>query len=1546
MATKSKKIVIKQKKGEPKSDKATAFDWVHDTWKVIDSFFSEPKRLVEHQLNTYNHFIAKEMQEIIDEYNPMTFYSDYDQKTGQYLTEYQIFFRDVSISKPMINDNDGELKVMTPNLARLRNMTYAGILTCRIESRIVSYHADTGKEDITEYPAFNNVNIGKMPIMVQSDYCMLSQETGKTRAEMGECEYDEGGYFIVNGSEKVIVSFERKCENKIFVFPLRKGGSATYSYIAEITSVHPVKPMVKTNHVKMTSKDINIYGKSLKVQMSRLKADIPLFIVFRALGIISDKDILERIVYDVGAERNEMLIDLLRASLEEAVAIQNKKIALEYISKYITFIPIKGADEGANKKYRLKYTEQVLGEELFPHIGDDLNDKAWFLGMMVNKLLNTYLGVIEPDDRDSFINKRIDTPGALLGGLFRMAFNKMVKELKISVDKDIKNGRFSELTQSLPKKIKPSTIESALKYALATGNWSLKNQQAKKGVAQVLGRISYLSSISHRRRVITPIEKDSKQTAPRKLHCTQFGKFCPCETPDGHSIGVVKNMALTAHLTIRSNPEPIIACLSELGVLSLGEVSAKEIGENVKVFINGRWYGIHREPFKLREKLVEMRRKGMINIYASISWNIKMSEIRIDTSAGRISRPLYIVDGNALKIGSDILKKLEAKEIGWDDLLVSLEGAAQQNGCIEYIDTEEEDSKLVAMSHKDLEKNDRRNESYFNYTHCEIHPSLMLGALASNIPFPDHNQAPRNLFQGAMGKQAIGVYATNFNNRMDTISHILYYPQKALVDTRPSKYLHSDVIPPGMVPIVAIAIYTGYNQEDSMIVNKSAVDRGYMMSCSYRTHKDEEKNNQSTLDDEKFMRPKKEETRGMKQSYLYDKLDENGFIKIGSRVEGGDIIIGKVVPVKVNAKTGSKIKYKDNSTTMRHNEGGVVDWVYTGRNGDGYRFCKVRVRTERIPEIGDKFCALPTQQVLTDQGWIEIKDVDIKVHKLATLDESGYMTYEHPVNKFEFDHDGDMYHLQNKQLHIICTMNHKLYAKRRGRKMYELIEAKDIMGKTARFEKTMNNVYPDQKYITLGNKQYKMDYWLRLLGMFIGDGCLNNVGVMISCCKERKIEFNRETMELLNIDYTYRDDRFYVSSYKYPEIYNELKKINLGALNKYIPEYAFTLSRRQSRILIESLIESDGNRYESYNENTTDRYYTISLRLANDISRLALHAGYSGTIKIKEEPTGIVKFATTRLGSRKGKINRIVSKHTYYCITVVKGQNQPWKNNRTNDYEEEKIVKYNGKVYCVEMPSSHLYYSRESNFCPPVIVGNSSRSAQKNTIGMLYDQADMPYTKDGIIPDVIINPHAIPSRMTLGHLKEALLGKAAALEGFDSDATPFTGTRNTDVIGDLLVKNGYRRDGKEILYNGKTGEMIDVAIYIAPMFYYRLKHLVSDKQHSRATGPYQMLTRQPAEGRSRDGGLRFGEMEQSTMISHGAMQFLKERFYENSDKFVIYVCKECKMMAIANPAINLFICKYCNNTNNFAKVNLPYATKLFFQEQMAMGIVSRLITGN
>lgn len=238
----------------------------------------------------------------------------------------------------------------------------------------------------------------------------------------------------------------------------------------------------------------------------------------------------------------------------------------------------------------------------------------------------------------------------------------------------------------------------------------------------------------------------------------------------------------------------------------------------------------------------------------------------------------------------------------------------------------------------------------------------------------------------------------------------------------------------------------------------------------------------------------------------------------------------------------------------------------------------------------------------------------------------------------------------------------------------------------------------------------------------------------------------------------------------------------------------------------------------------------------------------------------------------------------------------------------------------------------------------ASRSGQKGTIGMVYKHEDMPFTKDGITPDIIMNPHAIPSRMTMSQIIETVMGKIGSIKGKRFDATPFNKEFSINELSQQLHELGFHKSGKEILYNGQTGEQMETMIFIGPVYYQRLKHMVQDKIHSRAKGPVQNLTRQPAEGRSRDGGLRLGEMEVDCLYAHGTSAFLKERTYDCSDSYQVFICDICGIFASVNEKKKKFECKSCNNYSQFSKIKLPYASKLFFQHLQAQSIAPRMST--
>ena len=1538
-------------------------NYIEEPFAIIESYFQGQhlERLVRHQIESYDHFINTQLPRTIEMFNPVKIHSEHDYipEHDMHALEVIVRFENFKLYPSQIHENNGATKMMLPQEARLRNFTYASTMTVDIRIEYIIRSPDQEPKIIHKF--LPKINIGKMPIMVKSSVCVLHQNRHIHPIHTGECHMDCGGYFIIKGSEKTVLGQERAAENKIYCFDGKN--TTKWSYYAEIKSVPDFKCISPKQIEMMIASKNNGFGHGLFITIPRIKQPVELIVLFRALGIITDKAICEYIVLDVDQPENQDLLRFLQASIIDANKYMTQEDAMRHVTSMAAYTPMHTDKETGAKKKR-EFTQEVLDNDLFPHCVN-LQQKLYLIGYMAKKLIQTSLGLLPLDDRDSYVNKRIELTGTLLNNLFRNYFNKLVKEMQKQIVKEINSGSWRSTEDfeniinmtNIYKIMKSTTIENGINRALATGDFSVKQSSSTRvGVAQVLNRLTYVSSLSHLRRINTPMEKSGEMIEPRKLHGTTFGFLCAAETPEGQSIGIVKNISYLTHITIPTSSSSLRQYVEPFITKVEDTICCSNLFARVKVFVNGAWVGVTDKPLELYEDMKDKKYKGIINIYTSIVFDYRLAEVRICNDGGRLARPVLKVRDNKAIITKDIIDRLVKNELSWNDLLVS---CRLNESVIEYIDPEEQNYAMIAMKAKDDYVGRWAGE--YKYTHCEIHPSVIFGILASCIPFPEHNQAPRNTYQTAMAKQAMGVYATNFDQRMDKTAYVLNYPSRPLVETRVMNMLHLNNIPSGCQIHVAIMTHTGYNQEDSVLINKASIDRGLFLATIHHTEKDEDKN--IIRDEIVRCKPDKTKTKGIKFGN-YDKLNSQGFIPENSLVENRDVIIAKIIPIKENRNDPTKpIKFEDQSKTFRTTEETYIDKNYTGRNGDGYNFAKVRVRILRKPVMGDKCCALPTQQVLTDCGWIEMQDIDITKHRVCTLDVNGKMCYEYPTAKFEYDHDGPIWHFKNKQLDITCTTNHKLYVQKRGRTAYELVETKDVMSKFDengnitkrgtqwRFQKSMENVYPDVETIKIGDTEYPMDAWLQFLGMFISDGYCDNICncINITALKQRKIDFNTEIFEKLGLTYSYhKDGKFYISRSKNTEIYDAFEPLSVGALNKSLPDYVWNLSQRQSILLLEALMQGDGSQMKYKDNDPFCRYGTISIQLANDISRLSVHCGYSAIIKIAEEPRGIARVGVRNLGSRAGKEVSITQKHTYYKVSIITKQNQPYINKKSNDSNVETLTHYTGKVYCIEAPSSHIYYMRESLHSPSQIIGNSSRHGQKGTVGNIIPECDMPFTKEGLRPDIIINPHAIPSRMTIAQLKETLLGKVLLEIGLFGDATSF-GNLDIKTIASELQRLGYESYGNEIMYNGLTGEQLEMSTFFGPVFYQRLKHMVNDKQHSRSIGPMVNLTRQPAEGRSRDGGFRIGEMERDVMIAHGASRFCRERLYDVSDKYSIHVCKKCGMTASYNDGkrktdFMIHLCKTCGNKTDFARVEIPYAFKLMSQELQTINVATRILT--
>jgi hypothetical protein len=848
---------------------------------------------------------------------------------------------------------------------------------------------------------------------------------------------------------------------------------------------------------------------------------------------------------------------------------------------------------------------------------------------------------------------------------------------------------------------------------------------------------------------------------------------------------------------------------------------------------------------------------------------------------------------------------------------------------IEYIDPDEQNHALIAMKFRGNYLHDKKEmiqSMRIKYDYCEIHPSTILGVLASCVPFPDCNQAPRNTYQTAMAKQAIGISCMNYDKRMDKTTYILNNPTRPLVDTRIMEFLQLNRIPSGCQIHVAIMSYTGYNQEDSVLINKSAIDRGLFSATIYHTEKDEDKN---VIRDEIIRcKPDPTKTKGIKHGN-YNKINMHGFITENTEIENRDIIISKVIPIKENRNDPTKvIKYEDQSKSFRTTEETYVDKNYTGRNGEGCNFAKSRVRIFRKPVIGDKFCLTDDHDVLTlDRGWVPIANITMEDRVAQLNRKTNKLEYVIPLETLVFDHEGGMYEVETPDISQKTTLNHRMWVKRRDHTEYELIQAKDIIGEIVRFQCGGSPIANNDMEIEFGNQTFcglQADMLLVILGVIMVNTYIcetDSTSHRIEIDLANKLECAtalEEAFELLGISYSFCCISF-KWCFNHKELYHEFEKYMVGGdVNKSLPQWTKLLSARQSEILLNSMC------LYGENSSTSLNFSTLSTKLRDDVQILTQHAGYTAKYR---------------------KI--ITATDTKWDISIRRKRLYP-----TMDEEEdvEKITHFVGKVYCLRVPSE-VFLVRRNGRCS--FTGNSSRHGQKGTVGNVVPECDMPFTKDGLKPDIIINPHAIPSRMTIAHLKETLLGKVLVQLGMFGDGTSF-GNLDVYTIAQELQKCGYESYGNEILYDGQTGKQLETSIFIGPVYYQRLKHMVNDKEHSRSIGPVVNLTRQPAEGRSRDGGFRIGEMERDVMIAHGMSKFCRERMYDVADKYSLHVCKKCGMVATFNngdkgimrckQGFSVHKCSTCDNITDFAYVEVPYAFKLMSQELQTINIVPRLIT--
>lgn len=902
-----------------------------------------------------------------------------------------------------------------------------------------------------------------------------------------------------------------------------------------------------------------------------LTEDIPIVILFKAMGIHSDNEILLLV-----AGRDAIYQDIFAGNFEESakLAVFTQTEALEYIGARVKFA--RKVSFGTPRRPWAQDALEALTSVIVTHVPvPDLNfrPKCFYVAYMVRRVLMARHDKKLVDDRDYVGNKRLELAGQLLSLLFEDLFKKFNHDIKLTIDKVLKKpARTEEFDALTVMQVHTNHITAGMNRAISTGNWDLKRFRMKRaGVTHVLSRLSYISALGMMTRITSQFEKTRKISGPRALQPSQFGMLCPSDTPEGEACGLVKNLALMTHITTDDEEEPVRKLIFVLGAQDISGVNGKDLYDTGAyiIFINGTPVALTRLPKQFLNSFRKLRRTGRISEFISIFINHHHGAVHIATDEGRICRPVIVVEKGRSKVSTLSLRRLRNGKLDFDGFL--------SQGLVEYLDVNEENDSNIAMYEEDI--NDAT-------THLEIEPFTILGAVAGLIPYPHHNQSPRNTYQCAMGKQAIGAIAHNQFLRIDSLLYLMVYPQKPMVKTRAIELIKYDKLPAGQNAIVAVMSYSGYDIEDALVLNKASCDRGFGRCQVFRRY----------------------------------------------------------------------------STTLRKYPNGTEDRV-----GD------------RIFENG----------------------VPIKKHALL---------------------DG----------HGLAAVGEKV---------------------------SMNEVYIMKQTPTNAN------------ATGLGTG----------------------------FDYGANEYRDQPMTYRLPD-------------PSYIDKVMISVTEAEHRL-----------------------------------------------IKIQTRQT------------RRPEVG-------------------------------DKF---------------------------------SSRHGQKGVVGIIAEQVDMPFTDEGIVPDIIMNPHGFPSRMTVGKMLELVSGKAGVMAGELQYGTAFGGSKVED-MSDILLRNGFNYSGKDFLTSGITGESLPAYVFFGPIYYQKLKHMVQDKMHSRARGPRATLTRQPTEGRSRDGGLRLGEMERDCLIAYGASQLLLERLMLSSDAHQVDVCGTCGFMGYQG------WCQSCKKSEGVVKMVIPYAAKLLIQELFSMNILARL----
>ena len=938
---------------------------------------------VRHHIDSYDQFLSQDLPAVIKANNPFLIVKGLVPETGQYQYRVEVYVggesgTEIEIGSPTLNLGPEQgARLLFPNEARLRGLTYAATVVANVlvKISILPDGAPAGTPYQETSRTFERLPLFQIPIMLHSRYCILNGKPPAFLTEAGECYNDQGGYFVVTGAEKILVTRQEQAFNTLYAQQQpRDPKVATYGNLMCLSPITRVVKTVSFHWMRETD--------SLVVTIPYVRKPIPVFVLFRAMGVVADEDILRLLYPDLDSSEARQMVPLLLPSLAEAFPFLDTFSAVQYI-------------KAMTKGFSVSHVYDILFNQVFIHITDSKgSSRVHSLAEAVRKFLRIHVGIDGKTDRDDTRNQRCMTSGVLIRMLFTNAYTAWKKAVRLSIDNEyaynttIYKGEkfvnvFSEgntsklfnlqlITEMIMRGFKGKWVTGG-----SGGGGALGHSDEKTGVLQALSRISYLDFMSHCRRVVLNFDTGMKITGPRQLHTSQYGYYCTSETPGGGSIGIAKNLSIMTLISTATNPDLLTQFLSLRGwIIPCSDMRTDLQLAGVPVLINNGILGYTLQPRELTRVLKLMKWTGCLPALASISFSIRDRRVLIYLDEGRPARPLFHLAAGVPPASSAAGRQPPAAPkagVAWRDLvlgtlpatagrglstsgfldpLASTDGRisletyesllAPHAGSIEYIDPYEQNEAFIVNF---------PNQVTPETSHLEIHPSTIVSIVTSMIPFANFNQSPRNQLSCSQSKQGLSMYATNFQNRYDNSANIMCYGEAPLVRTFLYDILGRGEMPYGHTITMAIMPFLGYNQDDGMVFNGDAFQRGLFRNINYRSYTVPEGENKEEKTIHVIGHPEKiPEWNDLRPGVDYSKLDERGIIRAGELVDSRTILVARYV-----MKEGDTASLKDASLTAQVWTHGRVESVVVVSNAKGERTVKVRITQDRMPELGDKF---------------------------------------------------------------------------------------------------------------------------------------------------------------------------------------------------------------------------------------------------------------------------------------------------------------------------------------------------------------------------------------------------------------------------------------------------------------------------------------------------------------------------------------------------------------------------------------------------------------